>query len=249
MTAKYKCGNEVRVNDIVKCVQDPHSSQFPGRASQFYRVAWVRGGSEGSARDITLDGLEKKDCSPDAYRFILISRDGKKAPLPAMPTFKPGDIVRDKFNKSSEFSVTYCGLDRNVDWRVNLVGQAVRAVRTDELASQYETMPPQATPPKFKEGDIVRVRGGRPEWKVYKVHNIGREWQYSLTFLLNHEQGSCGLYLESSLSPCGEVDSLQDFCATMGVDDAKTRNIYHFVETKLLQPLRDKLAQIKEIAK
>jgi hypothetical protein len=130
---------------------------FPGRINEYYRVTWVRGGSECSARDITLDGLEKKDCSPDADRFILISRDGKKAPSPAMRPFNLSDIVRDKFNKSSEFAVTYCGLDKNGDWRVNLIGQTdSRPVRTDELASQYQAMPPQA---KFKAGDIVVKKG------------------------------------------------------------------------------------------
>ena len=107
---------------------------------------------------------------------------------------------------------------------------------------------PKEPQPKFKVGDIVRVRGGRPEWKVCKVHGDQPGFMYSLTFLQSPEQGDCGLYFESSLSPCGEADSLQDFCATIGVSDAKTRNIYHFVETKMLQPLRDKLAQIKEIA-
>jgi len=249
MTAKYKCGNEVRVNDIVKCIEDPYLTPYAGRKDAFYRVVWVRGGAYGNARDLRLDGADENSPSSDSFRFVLVQRDGKKAPSPAMPPLKAGDVVRESLDLSRRYIVKNCWIDEKVDWRIDVVGESRGVpVRGSELASQYETMPPQTTPPKFKVGDVVRVRGGRPEWKVCKVHDIGQQWQYSLTFLQSPEQGGCGLYLESSLSPCGEADSLQDFCATIGVSDAKTRNIYHFVETKMLQPLRDKLAQIKEIA-
>lgn len=191
MTAKYKCGSEVQVNDIVKCVANPHSDSFPGLVDEFYRVAWVKGVWDN--RDIQLEGHIKQSCPPDAGRFILLHRNGAKAPSPAMPPFKVGDIVRDKYNTASEFMVTYCGLDKDVDWRVNLVGQTgSKPVRTDELAACYEAKPPQA---KFKAGDIVVKKGeGDKRLRVTKVQSYDSARGCYYVFAVTSSGGHlCGL--------------------------------------------------------
>ncbi len=180
--ARYNCGNEVKVNDIVKCVADFAYNDFPGKKSEYYRVSWNRGGPNGSSRDITLEGHEKMGHPPDCVRFALVLRDGKKAPSPAKPPFQIGDIVRDKFNTASEFMVTFCGLDKDVDWRVNLVGQTgSKPVRQDELAGYYEAKPPQPaplSPHPYKIGDFVLYNGAR--WQVSStqstLHGASPAW-------------------------------------------------------------------------
>jgi hypothetical protein len=255
--AIYGCGSECKVGDIVQCIEAPRHSIHPGVPYKYYRVGVIKDLGRGGHQyaDIRLEGEEyAPDGGTDSNsrRFILIRRkSGLLDTIPPQPAkFKAGDMVVrvgkterlfiHKITSFEQSGVRY--IHTKTQWGGFLCGLT---------EDQFEPAPPIT--PKFKVGDVVRVLGGRPEWKVSAIRNDGNLFtcEYECTYLpmpyLPMPNGT-NTFIEMSLSPCGEISNLYDYCASQGISDAVARNLYHFVETKMQQPLREKLAQIKEIA-